>query len=1026
MNVFHFLLPAFASQSSRASRVKRGLKAESRRQLSVAEAVTRSTVDETVAKASRLGNENELGQNEVEQIDATTVQTQPVRSKSEWISLIDPYLPLDLRSRTWLENLADFEGVRSISDFPKILNASRASFHQGILAHLALVQGRWEALSWLLKCLIGWKRPPKVDLANEIARGSPWAVQGSIFDLRKTFIQLGPMAERDDHRSRPLSHWTTTSFKRAPGSSYKTRSEWSMAAFERPPGPSFGAWKEAIAHVWQCLGFLIIDSIRKDTEDSRRILSFVQRTIAYMHSENVISSSLYAYDSIDASPTYRKSPLLHLLSSRIMTNLSDATWKAAENELAHDEAMVAATYAFKGQQMPGLEASPRVLPLGPQIWLELVLWSCVHGGHFNEAITLIRALNTRKGKDRWKAISWQSLQNSSKQLSSTPPSRIRSWFDRIAGAGEGYSEQAPAVELPKRTISSEVVVSVLDGFLTTATQVANTGEPKSLIWSGVESCKEILSGSGILYDPTFWNSLILRYLDLVDTSARPDHTALGHAVQLAQTSYKASKKNRRTDDSESLTGEVARNQESPVRSFLLRILDSCVRTGDINGALRAFEKLRSLVDHNKGADSAEHATEHVKLDKEVDATEIESTMWLPYSTLAGFLNLITAARLYDLGRSLMYTNNFESPVIPRTALTSPTMHPALLRFAVAASDFKLLTLVTQSISSRRDEIPEETLRELFFCQLALGRWESVYGILKHAKMVKRMVLSPKDVALVARELLLTAELRGTHLVEESDYELRTILMHILGRAYLPSPDPSQAPDYVPYRELNQLSHMLASVPGKWQEIGSQFIVSAGQAQAPVPIPTEAFNILLEAVVITNGLVAGRAFFDKWCKVPDANLGTVAKRIPKVRVKLSSDDDKVVVPDLETIRILITPVLHEISNFFQQRQEFSQPRVSRAELTKYLEDGPSKGRGGAKRPPSTPNFPLPPSAPYRESLQWCLDLYRQLHADPDSLYDILSEMYPQPRDPESQQFQVSNRADDMEEDDGLIEEQLEAG
>jgi hypothetical protein len=107
-------------------------------------------------------------------------------------------------------------------------------------------------------------------------------------------------------------------------------------------------------------------------------MSCVFRTLARLHHAGMISDRVYQYPKPDASQIVFRPPALHFLSSSIMSVLSDAAWH--EHETA-----VAAAAADAGEPSPFIPYTPGIRELGPEIWLELILWCCVEHGFAERA-----------------------------------------------------------------------------------------------------------------------------------------------------------------------------------------------------------------------------------------------------------------------------------------------------------------------------------------------------------------------------------------------------------------------------------------------------------------------------------------------------------------------------------------------------------------------------------------------------------------------------------------------------------------
>ena len=356
-------------------------------------------------------------------------QSSEARDGDAWAALLDPYLPLELRSKSWLENLAQFEGVRPIKSLPLLLaEAQRArSLKQDLLSYVGLSQGRWPALLWLIKALLASRRSGLAILGDPSLHQQPYVPPMPLDDFTR---RPTPSNETAVHEPcRPLS----PSLDQITASHTK----WWQ-------GKPISANLDPLGQIWECVGCLILEAIDRGPEQAVEIMSCVLQIIAYIHHHGAVPNSLYYYKPARHQSALRRPPTLHLLSSRILTLLSDSMWKAHEKEIVAEAALVGAKYVYKGHELPAAECTPRLRPLKPELWLELVLWSCVEGGHVNEAANIVHQMAQRKGEASWSVIGWHDVQNTSTYGQSGNAAvdwhRAKARYDGVAGGFEGYSE----------------------------------------------------------------------------------------------------------------------------------------------------------------------------------------------------------------------------------------------------------------------------------------------------------------------------------------------------------------------------------------------------------------------------------------------------------------------------------------------------------------------------------------------------------------------------------------------------------
>ena len=788
----------------------------------------------------------------------------------QWYCQLDPYLPLELRSKTWLENLAAFEGIRSVESLPPILKEAYDDFPQSILVHLGFTSQRWDALLYLSKALISLNPPVVVDATKIVRHNVIWnSVETPLSTPNERGIELNCEIFQTIQPHERFDHWT------GPGAAGDLH--------------TLQTAHSAIGQIWQCLGHLILEASNLDIQARYDIMAFVHQIIAQIHSEGVVSPFIYQFDSPSILSPMRKPPLLHMMSSRIMAALSDAMWRVTEPKLMGDAALIAATYAYKGREMPGSEFTPRVRPIDLETWLEFVLWSCVHGNYFMEAGRIIQHLHSQSEPWRWKTVGWEALEKKLNEQSANDKgkTRLKAWFDRIAGASEGYSEEPPAVNLGEKRISKEVVGAIAQGLV--SAQQVNPGCRERLAATrfSVDSCRALVGDISSPVEILFWDAVSHKVLD--DTKSMKSGSITSTLQEIEQ-----SQQPRETFASTfgqgqtSLALEVAESRTNPLHPILLRTLEMCCLNRDISSGRIYLSQLQEWVDNNLEdlIDSRPYIPGHLS------PPYASLTAYLPFHLIADLFHLTNEARMFSFGNTLLSlldlereTRAIHGPPISH----SPAIKDALLRYANSASDQNLELAIISRSDWSSGIITDAAISEMLFNQIEAGRWDSVDELLFHIQAMRRLALTAVDIARIASLFL-----RLPH-----NPRLKTLVRDLLAREYLPAPNASQPRDYTASRTLNQIARIFASIQDdKVRFVQSTFIFE-GQASIPIAISAEAFNILLTSVYSAHGTPAAREFFNKWC-ITDPNL---AMR-DDIFSRAGDTTIKVVHPDLQTIRILI--------------------------------------------------------------------------------------------------------------------------
>ena len=496
-----------------------------------------------------------------------------------------------------------------------------------------------------------------------------------------------------------------------------------------------------------------------------------------------------------------------------------------------------------------------------------------------------------------------------------------------------------------RTISSEVVAALVDGLVDTVTNTTDT-EALSLSMAQhyINVCKSLLEREKFGLECSSWNSIMLRMVESGAFDPESTPIALERILDLAPTYRKEVEASNSPSAPGSAAQEYVADQSAASLGLLHRTLYAHACLGNIHGALRTFRRLQSLVDHNR----LKSMQEFVK--------KVESRTWIgdddsdllgnsesndipgfdpqiPISTLAAFLDIITETKLYDLGRWLLYADDIDGPAIPPVLYGSRNLQPALFRFATATSDADLLVRVTGSLVSPVDN---NTLRALLHCQVALEKWDAVDDLLAYLTDERKANLTTYDIMIVARTVLRVerqSQNDGGTNAEGSLSRARNILEGMLRGAYDVAQAPSQPRNFLRSRLLNQLSGVLATVPGILAAIVSDHVRPTGRSHAIISISTKAFNILLDGVVEVHGAMAGKALWDKWCQRPCSAIAhpPLQHVTADSGISEASQDElrkgRVVTPTLQTLRIILRSAVLTRQETFKQSSQAGESKAS---------------------------------------------------------------------------------------------------
>lgn len=839
--------------------------------------------------------------------EATSLVNSLARKGPEaWIAAIDSYLPGSLRSgsgdvsRQTLENQELFP----IHTLPSLLSASRATtpLKLDILSYLGVHEGRWNSVIWLIKELLKGLEDDRHGIIR--TQRSPWetdmAMSQSLGDLCRDYIKFKIQAPS----SQPIRSLDNTT------------EEFTKSLSRRSRGK--------LGQVYISTASMILQATDLPTEHPKHktIMSNVLKILAYLHHIDALPKTIYSYSHAKDPSVVRKPPTLYLLAYRVMTILSDSAWRAYDEEIRKEALSVGAKDWYKGHEIDGPTLQPRINMLGPEAWLDLVLWCCVEGGWIAEAAWIVREMAKRKGNLRWKTIDWASIRE--------PPEPKLNWSARVeleiarsrmnqiaSGiAIAGQSGAPPFVEMGPHTISQEVILALMDALSNTISPTSLSNNPTTTVRS-LSACRTVLNRSSFNYEESLLNRSILSVIEsgMIDPHISPGD--LERILELAPSHMARTRSQGTSPKSADSARPYAEETSVACIGMLHKAIYLFASQDNLQGALRCFRKMQSLVDNNRRRYILEFADDLKRRELEGDPGDelvsesinnlipgVHSQM--PAPILASLLDLVTQTGQYEIGEWFLYSDEVDGPLIPPSLYSEVALQPALLRFAEATENGKLFNNISANLQA---PLPPDILRVLLRCQITLRKWDAAQEIFAHFQ-------SDPDIGLVAEDIMAVAKavLRLDHIssqqglaVSETDSNslnrARSLLQETLQGKYSPVRDPSTFRDYSHFRVLTQIGRILHSIPGTMAQMPLHTFGDVGRANATESIPTGAFNILLEGIVDAHGSLQGRKTWDFWCRPirEDAEQ-------PRNMQPASENPEHVVDPSLQTLRIVVRPIV----------------------------------------------------------------------------------------------------------------------
>jgi hypothetical protein len=811
-----------------------------------------------------------------------------LQNPESWILLLERFLPAQSTQSSVKPNSRPVGPKKGCADILVILDRASSKTNAGtdLLAYLGLRKGRWQAALDLTDVLLQnvASKAPTESAKSHLPRLS-WPRSPSLDELCSAPIHID-----------------------RPGSSTKEDTiVWDHHALDPRYLEAMSKHQDrTMTHIWKCLGYTIIEAADLEGEEADVAMRFVYRVIAQIHKLGLVPDNVYAYVPSNYSSSVIRPPIIHLLSSRILTTLSDAVWRAHQDDVIAEAVRSGVGYKDLGHDPPGGRFRLKVRPLGPQVWLEFVLWCCVDGGFAWAGTKIVEYLRQRVDKP-WFAVNWM-LPTASSPTASIGQSATVDWgrvqlrTGGTVGRIEGYSAEQPFAVMESRTISTEVVLALVDSLSNSPNVgIANRGSSLRKVQSSIRSLSTFLEPHRL--PSGFFDHLAVRLHQSgsCDPDRNPEYVQCLAESFLYMRSLEVAEKPVTASVSFDLQA-ITRHSEL-LNGLFHQALEAFVNLGDIRRALDVFAEIQQLVDssklqsiriflstprqHSEGYFSSRTVT--------VDEDFVVSHGQLPVYKLAAFLDLVTDSRLARLGNWLLYSEDVDGPLIPESSYATPCISPALVRFAAVSQDRELAKRVFKA-SNDQPLFPSVTFyRALANTNTAFSQYGFVHKVLRRLRKAKAGGFRPENFASLAAGVLSLETLPTDgelSVARQQVREARQVMDSLLEGLYNGNPalyrDRQVA---LVHRQLGSLLRIFECIPDtslsefarKWR---SQF-----DSGNEINLYTTDFNILFAAIVETKGAKVGRMIWDLFCEDPRERFDRNSVRFGSYLIPGLTEDDE---------------------------------------------------------------------------------------------------------------------------------------
>ncbi|PGH30604.1 hypothetical protein GX50_06642 [[Emmonsia] crescens] len=859
------------------------------------------------------------------------------KNPSRWVSELERYLPSELRENTkddnYLEEEPESEKCLAILD---LLDHARSpeSLGYDLLAYLGVKLGRWSAVHAIVNRLL--------DNAEEVEKPLS-ALRKGLLPSNIDWASLGPFDTMTGDECTKL---------RAPGI-LQTEGQVSLDSIDLyNDGPRvtsrMGEKSTRIGtmeEVWPALGSIVLGAADLPLEESRTAMFYFYRIVARLHHLDYIPHGVYKYTKSQVPERLnRGTPAMHLLSSHIMNVLSDAVWIGNEIDTA------AFALATGKDVSAATKYKIQVRPLGPEIWLEFILWCCVEGGFNIEGSWILRQLAIKK--TRWFVESFASHSIDLDAISSSKIDRYDTWASCACGSKSANVNESlgPFVGLGKRTISSEVVTSMMDGLNNCVkVGVGHRGVYYTSILDHMKSLMQLLKENNVYLKPRDVDHLIVRMMEARGVVPEVDPKAFEHLLKLV-----SHIPNPVPEESLEANAHPHPLDRSGVVSGLNRyILDAYANEEDVYRARRLFDKLNAInrsettaIKHRFPKELTE-SPETYPPDSTVPAQAVPQAMFsipspntasltgFSSSSLSQLLDFSISSGVHDFARQLLFANGDGRATIPRECYSDDLLAPAIIRYAAAIKDEKLLSTVAEDLPLPWS-IP--VIKAFFGYAIQHHDWDRINEILLHLQNTNGSGWDSEEVASLAAAIIRLDKVYSTSGQEGNSKQGQQnplmkageILAKLLQGKFNPTPNYSEGDTKYHEAMLFQFLRIFKSIRGTLSDICQKVNPQWTARQPPAAtIPSSAFNQILSAVVETRGSEAGKRLYRLWCidkastniKLGgNVTLRSTARAPERLReigqqvVDLQLDPDqysKFVQPSLQTVRIIVRAMVREL-------------------------------------------------------------------------------------------------------------------
>ncbi|EXJ67459.1 uncharacterized protein A1O5_09472 [Cladophialophora psammophila CBS 110553] len=768
------------------------------------------------------------------------------KSPEDWVAELDTFLPRSLSRSDELGSRTVIPVEVVAKDVLRILTDTRDQRNVDILGFMTLNQRRYKAVIHLVEILL-----KAVALAvnepfeDELPSNINWP-DGSFAKRNGAPIEL----DRTLHVSRRPVATSLNSFDcTLPEKNHEITMEF----------------------VWSLLADLVLASTNRLSDEGKQIMNTVHQILALIHNLGLVPANIYTYCLPQGTTTIQHSPILHLLNSRILSTLSDAVWHAYQDDVFARSGKTESSPWNIFREPPPSRLRPRKPELGPEVWLEFILWCCVEAGFAATGARIVQSLQ-KDVQGRWQAIHW-------------PDDRVPSidWDQRTRkGRLESDAEACHRQQLsevnPQKFISAEVILAIADSLINKAN--LGVSDDDLPIMNIQNEIMELISFAGLHgLAPAYFDYLAVRLLEtgnLYNLGKADSLRNWASIISQLRSMHGVEEEHRQSPelDFDSILG----NSELHA-GILHQALQACIEANLVKKAVDTFTEIQKIVDGNKLEAIGEFLSLSLNPEDNFSASRhgkgrgefLNSYGQLPIYRLHPFLDLVSNAKLFGLGDWLLFSEDVDGPVLPSSTWGKPSVTAAVVRYASAKND-PLLAKHIYNMIRRSDRKPTvNVLRALVVYHINARDWTKATLLLLDLRRAEGGGYSPQIVASLAAKILSLEVDVAVMPREDAEFDLSQAMLlfsNILDGVYDSPPASFRVDQKKTFRQqVGYLLRVLENVlDSKLADIATRFKQRFPVSNKP-NLAKDTFNVLFAAIVENKGVLEGRSIWYLFCKDP---------------------------------------------------------------------------------------------------------------------------------------------------------------